>query len=322
MKLFNIIACGGCGINIVNKALTEDLLEHCNAYAVDTSNSNPTLEKGYAKTFRYTTKEEGSGGMRAENAEIIAAETPSIISEIDRARVTLIVASTSGGTGSLAQYYLAKSIVKSGGSCILMLIGDGGKNERYVLNNASTIKSLYSLCGEIESSITYIYENNVALGKENVNQVMTTVLSVCDQLFGKENFGLDNKDIKVFLNPSEAANVDFQPARLFVLDSTDDDFDDKIKAIDAIGAITGVTISPDTNTDPSLPYNIIHHKGTVSSELMDREIHLITTFDSDITENFINSQTKVKDIQQARQQKLASRLNNVSKSISGGGPEL
>ena len=310
----SIIACGGTGINIVNKYI--ELVKNTGSkklpetiYALDTSrDANPPSEE-YTEVFRYTGLD-GSAGERAKNYEIIKRETPTHIDKMDLAKFTVIISSTGGGTGSVTQACAIQSVIDNGSFPIVFMVGDL-TSPRYAANTAKSLKGLVTLSVKNEVSVPFFYEQNQKPQDDNIDAIMSShIESIVDVLMVGLP-GIDTEDLKSILNAPRAIGIDPYPTRLGVaMSQQGEDLD--VCDIEVITALVVFNTGDDVR---KVPVSTQHYKSTIFNTESGDTLTVYGYLDSELLEGNIKNQQSVERDSKARAAKIAESNNAIKNMV-------
>ena len=269
-----LIGCGGAGTSIVGN-LSSHLANLGDGFAdvsteyVDTSDANikllvKDLENNFfiIKSTNVGEDISGSGAIRAENATHIFAGANEFVNsrEYDNkelAKYYVLIASASGGSGSLILPAIASNLLEKNLNVIVMLVGDSG-NKKAIENTLNTIASLNGTATHHDKTLSIIYfdntKSNGATHKEklaNVDKEIFRHLTLLSAFLSGDVSALDQKDMSVFFNINKLNDI---PAGLYALDY----FKEHIKlAPHHKLRVVRTIITEDQSPDLNLPENVI-----------------------------------------------------------------
>lgn len=246
-KKITILACGGTGCNISSKFVSyhgekNDGFAELNTFFVDTSRSNLKKEIGDDKIFLFKDHAgkllDGNGKKRNDNYNIISETSTiqDILHKFKPGDLNILIASASGGTGSVASPLLAKELISRGENCIVILIGS--TSSRIDLKNTiNTLKSYESIASSLGHPINILYRENSSESPRNkVDAEVEQYVYLLSAFFSGQNHGLDMADLRNFLNYNKVTS--YAP-RLTAIDL----FRGNIKIPDDSLAISAVTLT-------------------------------------------------------------------------------
>jgi len=194
-KKIAIVGAGGCGINSVNRIIESYTHETMDVYTVDTSESNIVSE---AITESYTVGDGlGSGKDRAKNIDGLVAAVPRLAKE--EADVTIIIASSAGGSGNVIANLIAATLLRSGQRIVFVMVCHTNtlKNAE---NTRKAFKSLDSICDGKYQIPCFIYDNKD--GRAAVDKALVADMTLLLQLLCLDYAELDDADKLRFLTPN------------------------------------------------------------------------------------------------------------------------
>lgn len=193
-----VYGCGGCGINIAKNYLgykTAVGYSHIHPAFIDTSKSNLKNIDSNNPIF-VLEGTDGSGKVRAENADAINKNIKKILVDIPPMDFNIVVFSGSGGSGSVAASLLVAELASRHIPVIAIVVG----SEESVItcnNTVKTLKSLDSLARQKQVPITMFYEYNTQTTKRSeVDASVFRTIGNLALLTSKQNSELDSKDIE------------------------------------------------------------------------------------------------------------------------------
>lgn len=216
-----IYACGGAGVNIVKKFEKhrkdpsstphedDEVFARTVPIYIDTSRSNMTAE--IPADFTYILEGlDGSGKVRKENAEVITECTLDILHRHKPGDISVVVSSTSGGSGSVLAPSIVSELLDRGHNVIVCAVGsDDSRIE--LENTAKTLKSYEAISKMRKTPVIMIYRSNSEAegGRGEVDAEMYQEIVKLAALFSRRNRELDTKDLHNWLHYSGVTS--FQP---------------------------------------------------------------------------------------------------------------
>ena len=217
-----IYGCGGTGINVVSPYITTPLEEKpgyakVEAFLIDTSESNINTTKVRNAFYKIKLEKdaEGSGSIRAENAPEIMQQVPNFISEKHPGDINIVVASANGGSGSTIAPVLTSELIKRGKPVISILFLDDN-SLKSIENAYRTLVSYDSMAKKAGVPFITLLIPNVSI--KEANEVAEEYISMLAMLFSNENHGLDNADLRNFLNFTKVTGAAPGVASLMITD--------------------------------------------------------------------------------------------------------
>lgn len=232
-----LIGCGGAGTSIVGN-LAGHLANLGNGFAdvrteyVDTSDANIKLlgvtEDNFflIKSTNVGEDISGSGAIRAENAQHIFAGANEFVNKkefdsTELAKYYVLVASASGGSGSLIMPAIANNLLEKELNVVVILVGDSN-NKKAIENTLNTIASLNGIATHHDKPLSVIYfDNTKASGVThkdrlaNVDKDIFKHLTLLSAFLSGDVSALDQKDMSVFFNINKLNDI---PAGLYALE--------------------------------------------------------------------------------------------------------
>lgn len=210
-RKINLYACGGFGTNIMllllQRGIFEQLGEHVNLFALDTSQSNL---KRFASDKRdsliqkiLVKNADGSGKHRAENYEAITALVTDLINDGTGDGLNILIYSASGGSGGIIGGELQDLLTQRNRTVLGMVLGtDGSKQE--LDNTVKTLKTLQHKAAQGTKNMTVFWGGNRneagKVDSAGSDQVFVATLEDLIMVGHPGNQDLDTKDIHHWLN--------------------------------------------------------------------------------------------------------------------------
>lgn len=297
-----LIGCGGAGTSIVGNLSTHlknlgDGFSDISTEYVDTSSANikrfDVDEDNFFLIKSSNVGEEisGSGSIRAENATHIYEGAKDFVNlkdynKNDLAKYYVIIASGSGGSGSMIAPNIASNLLEKDLNVLVIIVGDSS-NKKSINNTLNTLASLNGVAIHRNKPLSIIYfdnaKNNGATLKDrlsNVDKLIFNHLTILSMFLSGDVTALDQKDMSVFFNIDLIA--DEVPAGLYALEY----FKDKVELakhhkLRVARTVTIEDVSPDLNLAPGvLPdhdkFGITHNENVIN-KLKDRfPIHYVS----------------------------------------------
>lgn len=218
MKII-LVGAGGAGSNIVaylEKNLSTENRSQFETMYIDTSLNNSTPESLADGTFYHIKsshvdgeKLTGSGGVRKTNHPHIEQGVTEFINnnKLHHSKdLIIVVASLSGGTGSLVLPTMVKKLLGSETSVIGLVVADS-TSYQYIHNSERSIVTLNSIATKI-APLPLLYFNNKIYKKDfdtdkikMCNRDILTVLSTLSIFTSGENKDIDDKDMHFLFKP-------------------------------------------------------------------------------------------------------------------------
>lgn len=225
-----IYACGGCGVNIVKKFEKhrkdpasahhddDDVFARTVPYYIDTAKSNLTgMDAKVLEDFTYIIPNvDGSGKVRTQNSEAIVERTLEIINRFKPGDISIVVSSTSGGSGSVLAPSIVSELLNRGNNVIVCAVGSiDSKIE--LENSIKTFKTYENISKIRKVPVVMIYRNNGEAegGRSEVDAEIYQEIVKLAALFSRRNREMDTKDLHNWLHYNKVTS--FQP-RLSLLE--------------------------------------------------------------------------------------------------------
>lgn len=239
-----LIGCGGCGLNIVQKAkfADPDLSEKYQTLLIDTSESN-LMETDSGDRFLVDNGSVGSGKFRAKNYVPIITSMTKLISDLKYklADINIIVFSTSGGSGSVIAPILSQKLLDLDKK-VIMLVVSSEDSKIDIVNNLNTYQSLYNIAKTRYLPISIF--SNAVKGEATVDTRIFDSIKNLITIFTSMGAEIDYEDKLHFLAPYKTVS-DLEMG-LHLFHTSDDILDDAIKSHQREGVIFPTKI---TNLD-------------------------------------------------------------------------
>lgn len=277
-----LYAAGGAGINIGKllekfRGIKEPGMGVLDQVYIDTSQSNAkgvNLDKSY-----FFEGKDGSGSVRKENHESIAAHTREILLKFPPQDLNIVISSGSGGSGSVIAPLLVSELLDNKLPVIAIMIG-AAETRLGIKNTIDTIKSYEAIARLRKTPVALGYfQNTDATPRPKVDVAILQLITSLMTVFSRENSELDSKDLYNFLNFDQVTTF---PVQLASLISVNGDFPDYLTTGTAIsvttlakeGVITSLPFVPDYQCVGFLPDDA-HQRVQDSSP-----VYLITVADA------------------------------------------
>ncbi len=213
----SIYAIGGCGINItlpLLKVAAKDEKGYANMTfgMVDTSHSN-LPDGGFESSFIHVGNRrgltDGSGKIRATNADIARQAVPDILSRWEPGDLNIVIHSGSGGSGSLVGNLLTKELISMSKNVIVIMVGSR-TSIKEVDNVRDTILTYQKVAEGYSRPVPCFYLDNTVNGMSGTDDRARVMILFLSAVWSGENRGLDRKDLENFLNYQNV--TDYPPA--------------------------------------------------------------------------------------------------------------
>lgn len=269
-----IYACGGTGINIINKFIrniraSERNFASVRLVYVDTSMVNLAPDHNPDSVYLIPGLS-GSGKTREANAEKIVKHVPDIMTKFPPTDMNIFLSSLGGGSGSVIAPSLMSYARERGISA--MAIGIGTNDSLIDIKNTyRTLKTYAGIPLRLKKSAVVRLHENRSANQTDQDRIDTDVmmdLSVLLRLYSRQHQRLDDKDLYNWLNYEIPTNL---PATLATLDFVNDQ-----EHMNNVGAMRSVVSLAGQDVDSTLfgrtaPW----HKTGLSEHHEDRCTHHI-----------------------------------------------
>jgi hypothetical protein len=202
--IIRIFACGGAGINIASQLEkfrnNEEVgVAKLEISYIDTSRSN--LSTNVPEGAVYLLKDlDGSGKIRKENYQQIAAHTRDILQRHEPLDLSVVISSASGGSGSVIAPSIVSELLERDTAVVVILIG-ASDTRLDVDNSLKTIKSYEAISKLRGKPVVVKYmQNSSATPRGQVDSEVLQTISALLTAYSRENSELDSKDLFNFLN--------------------------------------------------------------------------------------------------------------------------
>ena len=209
----SVYAAGGAGINVCQHftpfiGKQEEGFASIDITYIDTSRSNMNKNIGLENTYILEGLD-GSGKVRAENHKQIAECVLDILQTHKPEDLSIVVSSTSGGSGSVIAPSLVSELLSRGKSVIVMMIGSN--DSRIELENTiKTMKSYENISKMRKQPIAAMYfENSKSTPRAQVDKQIQVSIVMLSALFSRQNKELDSADLVNWLNYTKVTS--YQP---------------------------------------------------------------------------------------------------------------
>ena len=279
-----VVGCGGCGVNIVKNvgdmlASLGDGFCDIERYYIDSSKNDTPQEVIDCDTSYFIKPSSlskgmisGSGGERATNAKDIEEGVKEFIDNNNLAKYnvneyTILVASISGGTGSMVIPYILKNLLENDIPTVVVAVGDS-TNGLYAKNTLKSISTLHNLATKYKKALSVMYVNNgtfmqdgIKNAIENANRSIFNSLSSLLLFLSGENKSIDHKDMAMIIDQSKYTSINI-PSGIYALNA----FSKTVVLGEGMQATVARTLTIDP-VSPDINLSLGHHKtGTILSE--------------------------------------------------------
>lgn len=203
-----VYACGGLGTNIIAKTLKNESIPgiaDTDCCFVDTSRANLTDAIPDDRFYHVTGEEgalDGSGGVRSTNANFIVKHAKQIISKFKPEWLNVVIASGSGGSGSVVLPVIAGELLAQGHNVVVVVVGSRASSQR-ATNTVRTLQSLeqQAINGKRPLVMSYI-DSPMTASRAEVDKETLLALSRILVLASRDFRELDKQDIINFFDYS------------------------------------------------------------------------------------------------------------------------
>lgn len=240
-----IYACGGAATNIVSAFFDKE--QHLiiggadlDVAYIDTarSNTNPAIKPEQLYIVDTPESKNGSGKDRTTNAKPIKESVPDILLQFPSEKFNIVVASTMGGSGSVAAPYIVSELLARGQNVILISVGVGAfGSKKEVQNSIKTIESYEGITKVRGRPLAMAYFDNATsrtCGKTDQRVMM--MLKILSVLLSGHNHGMDDQDVSNFLDYQRVTS--FEPHLTYL-----DVFQEKVEISKGSVAVTVASLT-------------------------------------------------------------------------------
>jgi hypothetical protein len=221
-----LYACGGGGTNIgylFEKYRETDAVGFAQIEVVyiDTSRSN-LHEDISAKHVYLLDGTDGSGSIRAENAQPIAERIRDVLQKHPPADLNIVLSTAAGGSGSVIAPELTSELLSRDASVVVIAIGST-ESRLYASNTLKTLKSYEGVAKARKAPVVLHYvQNGATMPRSEVDTQVRSLVSALCALFSRENRELDSRDLFNWLRFDRSTTFPPQVAVLSLVDSSSD----------------------------------------------------------------------------------------------------
>jgi len=274
-----IYGCGGCGINLATPFAETELspgYAQANVSFIDTSKSNyGTVQESTGVALNLaTTKKEGSGKVRRDNASEISENLRDILMSEKPADFNVVVFSAAGGSGSVIGPLLMGELLAQDIPCVAVIVGSSESNIT-AINTINTLRSLASIgegCGK--PVVINYHHNSKNTVRSTVDKVCNATIHTLAALCSESNDELDQRDVANWVFYNHSTTVDAQLSLLEVCNNTEAAMDIKHPI-----SVASILVDKDATPPAILPeYSCIGYRAEGFGELAE-ELHYIISVD-------------------------------------------
>lgn len=255
MSKVRIYACGGTGIAIGKKVTAQVPAKGAAVPKIvycDTSDSD--MLTGFEKDDKYVLKNvDGAGRLQREHLVPIRKSIPELLAAHEPLDLNIIIASSSGGTGSTYSTELAKQLASEGHPTIVHLVVTQ-EDARATQNSSNTLKNFNYIATKsgvpiVLDIVRQLNASDEAKSDDAVIRSVTALLIAA----GGQNKGLDTRDVYNFVNFNRVTDV---KPRILMLDVIlNDPTDETLKREDAV-TLLEVTPNGEVPSNMSALYSV------------------------------------------------------------------
>jgi len=219
MSKINMISCGGCGANValsivekMKKIPTSKEFPEISYIHMDTSVANKDISSQYNAEFFHIKsnsvgdegKLSGSGALRSKNVSDTLLGINELLNTnkdiLKDDTLNVLVASASGGSGSIISPLLSKVLIEKDIPFIVLLVGDDS-NLTYATNTNDTLKTFHSIAVAKDVTIPMFYINNSEMDNDlkKVNSHLAGFIISLSMFYISNNKDIDFADMSTFL---------------------------------------------------------------------------------------------------------------------------
>lgn len=252
-KIVRVYAAGGAGNSIAStmegfRKNKEPGFASIEIAYIDTSGSD---FQGVTEDNIYRFKGiDGSGGLRAENHEIIAKYVGDILQAHPPGFLNVVLSSGGGGSGSVIGPSITNELLRKGENVVVIVIG-GVDTRTHIQNTQKTIRSYENLSIRHKRALLLRYfQNESSAHRKEIDQQVRHLMISLSILFSGQNKSLDSKDLEHWINFNKVTTFDAQMVALETVTSLDDLASDR-------NIVSVATIAPmDGDTDLARPVEV------------------------------------------------------------------
>lgn len=206
-----VYAAGGAAVNICKElyrphddVLKDEGFAELQVVFIDTSRSN--FPKDLPDSAYYLVQGtgdavvDGSGKVRDTNYKAASLAVPDILHGFRPGDLSIVVHSSSGGSGSVCGPLLAAELLAQGKAVIVLQVGST-TCEQEIKNTINTLLSYQGIVTKRNLPVVSLYLENSKQTPSDQNDVaIRYVILLLAAIWSGENLGLDSKDLDNFLN--------------------------------------------------------------------------------------------------------------------------
>lgn len=311
LGVVRVIACGGIGTDNVLVFEEDRSKGPAPGYAriepcyVDTSDSDLSSDIPLKAVYRLEKKNDGtlvngSGKLRQENGAEIMGVIKAIVEQFKPGDLTIVVSSTSGGTGSVFGPFLVKELLDLGLDVVAFGIGTTG-DPIEINNNIKTVKSYDNMARLAGRSLPFYYDQyGDGRPAAEVRERVAEVISGLTVLYSGQNKGIDGMDLHHWINPTKVVGgLEPKLLSLHMIDSQE-----QFEQVGQIISVASLGKDPDALTLPSMPdYRI---RGISDVEATQKPVHFIVS-DGQLIDTLTEFEATLADANKKKAARVASR---------------
>lgn len=158
----------------------------------------------------------GSGGVRGENAEMIIEHTREILQKFPPADYSILIHSSTGGSGSMFGPSIASELLRQGKTVIVFVVSSDDTLQ-FLENTIGTMASYDSIADVRQRGVVMKYLQNGKDGTvEEVDTKVHVMISMLMVMLSGQNRNLDGQDVSNMFNFSKVTSFKPQVAILTI----------------------------------------------------------------------------------------------------------
>ena len=306
-----VYACGGTGVNIgriIEEQCNRDRAQdddtpfaNVEVYYIDTSDSNTKRIK--TDNVYLFDGIDGSGSDRKRNKDIIENYVPDILQNMPPKDLSVVIHSTSGGSGSVIGPMLTSRLLKEKKATITAAVLTS-ETAIHLKNTVMVLGSFEGMGKARNRVLPVMLCNNSENGEANVNATISNAVQVLAILYSGKLDRLDSADLDNWINFN---NVTSHEVGAVLLDITNKEI--KLQKNEEVCSV--VTIVNDSSTNANFQSVVEYQKvGIISSnnqQFKDQALHFVL-IDGAIQEAYKNHMTTLEEMNK----QISSRPRRVS----------
>lgn len=291
-----LIACGGLGANILGKLLVsgiENEIPNMDYRVIDGTDANVRDFKGDESKLLIADHIKGAGKIRRKSAKLYLDYIAENIHQIPEADLYILIASASGGSGSVIFPEVNRLLMSKGKNTVNVVLSTDDSRED-VKNTYNTLTGLANNVKQLNRPIHFMLEESSSGTRTELDLALMGHIVDIATICGVNHKGLDENDVNSWLDYQQHG---IEPQLTMV-----ERFDDSSSLEQLNGSVITI-LSLLTDQDNSVPkVGAVFNTDGITT-VTEKDVHFVTT-----TKNMDALRRKIEE-EHKRYQAVAESLN-------------